>query len=89
MESPYAMVRDIILGQYDIVKKNNDIITFCEKFTREAKDDENRYWKYCIETSTKLIPLFLYTLSNLQFIQNDQVQYNTVLGRNLCGTRHY
>ena len=78
IESPYAMIRDIILGQYDIVKKNNDIITFCTKFTREAKDDENNYWKYCIETSTKLIPLFLYTLA-IQFIKNDQVQYNITL----------
>ena len=78
VESPYAIVRDIILGQYDIVKKNNDIITFCSKFTREAKEDENRYWKYCIETSTKLIPLFLYTLA-IQFIKNDPIQYNNTL----------
>ena len=78
VESPYAVIRDLILGQYDIVKKNNDIITFCSKFTREAKEDENRYWKYCTETSIKLIPLFLYTLST-QFIKNDPIQYNNTL----------
>jgi hypothetical protein len=35
--SPFAPVRDLILGQTDFVKKQMDIVLFCQKFTKEAQ----------------------------------------------------
>jgi hypothetical protein len=61
--SPYASIRDIILGQSDFVKKQNDVIRFKHSFTRSPSDDENQYWFYCIETQIKLLPTFIFTLA--------------------------
>lgn len=61
--SPYASIRDIILGQSDFVKKQNDVIRFKHSFTRSPGDDENQYWFYCIETQIKLLPTFIFTLA--------------------------
>lgn len=69
IESPYAKLRDIILGQEDFVKKQNDIILFTNKFTRGPNEDEHQYWLYCIETNTKLLPSFIYKLAST-FVEN-------------------
>lgn len=63
VSSPYVPLRDQILGQYSFTKKQNDIIQFCNRFTRDATDDENPHWKYCIESNKQLIPAFLYELA--------------------------
>lgn len=66
--SPYEDLRDLILGQSDIVKKMNDIILFFEKYTFELgysgdlEDDDYR-WNYCIDTKIKLVPNFLQDLA--------------------------
>ena len=71
--SPYTTLRDAILGQSDFVKKQSDIVQFANKFTREAMPDtfsliynekESIYWRYCIQTNTKLLPAFLYVASS-------------------------
>ena len=69
--SPYMKLLNIILGQNDFVKRQNDIITFKTKFTREADTlgGENEYWFYCIKTNTQLLPTFLYTIASV-FVQN-------------------
>jgi hypothetical protein len=63
--SPYRNIRDIILGQKDFVKKQTDIVSFAQKFTRVAVRNtaEDQHWRYCIETNTKLLPSFLYELA--------------------------
>jgi hypothetical protein len=63
--SPYRNIRDIILGQQDFVKKQTNIVTFAQKFTRVAVRNtaEDPHWRYCIETNTKLLPSFLYELA--------------------------
>jgi hypothetical protein len=81
--SPYTKLRDMILGQSDFVKKQNDIIRFTQMFSRENMKDttvgplgeiESIYWRYCVKTNTKLLPTFLYTLACV-FI-NDNDNYN-------------
>ena len=68
--SPYANLMNIICGQSDFVKKQNDIVRFAIKFTREAINNpnslvpEDEHWRYCIQTNTKLLPLFMYTLAS-------------------------
>lgn len=66
IQSPHADLRDLILGQDDFVKKQHDIVKLYEVFCREPLDtlDESPYWKYCVDTNTKLLPGFLYDLAS-------------------------
>jgi hypothetical protein len=66
--SPYVKLRDIILSQSNLSKRQNYIIRFAIRFTREASVEENStpegsHWRYCIKTGVKLLPSFLYTLA--------------------------
>jgi hypothetical protein len=63
--SPYMSLRDRILGQSDFVKKQNDIIRLYDRFCREPMEllIEDKGWKYCKESNTKLLPAFLYELA--------------------------
>ena len=82
--SPYNKLRDLILGQSDFVKKQNDIIKFTMEFTREANEyyspikqidkEEDEHWRYCIKTGVKLLPCFLHSIAS-SFV-NDQINYN-------------
>ena len=72
--SPYSELRDIILGQYDIVKKNNDIVQFVMNFVRPPMESEDQYWLFCKETNVKLLPVFIHTLAST-FVKN---KYNYV-----------
>ena len=67
--SPFFKLRDMVLGQSDFIKKQSDIVRFSLRFTREAKETEDEYWRYCIETNIKLLPNFLYILSS-QFVED-------------------
>lgn len=71
--SPYANLRDIILGQSDIVKRNNDIVKFVGKYTRSHIDSlkEDPYWLYCIDTNTKLLPTFIGKLASVFVLNGD------------------
>ena len=84
--SPYAKLRDAILGQPDFVKRNNDIVRFYTMFLRDAIEDkdESPYWYYCRETNLKVLPVFIYTLANT-FIQ-DQYNYVKVMDR-ICANQ--
>lgn len=69
--SPYLKLRDLILGQQDFVKKQNDIIKFVSRFTRKATDGfdanglkESPYWLYCTKTNTKLLPIFKFNMAS-------------------------
>tara|TARA_E500000331_G_scaffold149039_1_gene145056 strand:+ start:14873 stop:20563 length:5691 start_codon:yes stop_codon:yes gene_type:complete len=61
--SPVQTLLDKILKQENIYKKNNDILLFCKNFTRDAVNDENKYWKYCSETGVQILPIFRYELA--------------------------
>ena len=74
--SPYLQLRDLILGQDDFAKKQQDIMRFVDKFCRNAMVDnldESQYWFYCIDTNTKLLPVFLYKLA-AEFINGGDYQ---------------
>jgi hypothetical protein len=69
--SPYLKLRDIILGQADYVKRQQDIIKFVNTFTREPLETEDQYWLYCIKTNTKLIPSFLPVIAKAFVLHED------------------
>jgi hypothetical protein len=59
--SPYNDLLNIILSQTDFVKKQRDIITFANKFTRPSlptSSIETTHWLYCIKTASPLLPSF-------------------------------
>jgi hypothetical protein len=80
--SPFSPLLDIILGQQDFGKKQNDIIKFCDKFTRNFIPGvslngnlENEHWRYCIKTGVPLIPAFKKELANA-FIKSEYFYKN-------------
>jgi hypothetical protein len=83
--SPYAKLRDIILGQQDFTKKQNDIIRFVANFTRDPYlniigplgEEESIHWFYCRKTNVKLLPSFVYKLASA-FI-NNYSNYNNIM----------
>ena len=71
-ESPFQPIRDILLGQQDFVKKQNDIIRFVEMFCRKSIPNsisastgirESEHWLYCVKTNVELLPIFYYELA--------------------------
>lgn len=72
--SPYSKLRDLIIGQKDFVKKQNDIIRFTNQYTREAIEGEDSHWRYCKEKNIKLLPLFYYTLAKAFISGNNYYQ---------------
>ena len=71
IQSPYEGLRDYILGQSDIVKKNADILRFRDNFCRDAVNDEPLQWLYCVDTNVKLLPKFFYDLAHCYVNGND------------------
>lgn len=63
--SPHQGLRDLILGQTDFVKKQQDIVRLYNSYCREPMEilTEDKGWKYCRTTNTKLLPAFLYELA--------------------------
>ncbi len=86
VRSPYAKLRDIILGQSDFVKKQSDICQFTRlytydpnpnKFNENDNDFESPYWFYCNKTFVKLIPIFLFKLADTYI--NNPGYYDTMM----------
>jgi len=84
--SPYAKLRDLIIGQNDFVKKQNDILKFVDLYGRNGNpgvanihdgEMENEWWIYCKQTDTKLIPSFRNILART-FVMNKN-DYDHVL----------
>jgi hypothetical protein len=69
--SPHALLRDLILGQDDFVKKQSDILKLVDLHCREpmAELKEDSFWLYCRDTNTKLMPQSLYRLA-MAFVMN-------------------
>ena len=62
--SPYKKYYDIIIGQTDFIKRMNDLYTLCNRFTREAIEGENKWFRYCTETNLPLVPTFKFSIAN-------------------------
>lgn len=86
--SPYAKLRDLIVGQSDFIKRQTDIMLFANKFCRQGESTlvnihdgemESFWWMYCNETSTKLMPSFRYMLAK-KFL-TDPGNYNSALSK--------
>ena len=84
--SPYIKLRDLIIGQNDFIKRQNDIIKFANLYCYEGNPDipnvndgemEDEWWLYCKETNTKLLPRF-HVLLAYTFINNN-TKYDDVL----------
>lgn len=84
--SPYAKLRNLIMGQNDFLKRQTDIIRFVSLYCYEGNPSipnvndgemENKWWLYCNETNTKLLPKFHYILAST-FINNNN-KYDDVL----------
>jgi len=65
VSSPYEKVRNSLLKLKDLSLKYELLKRFCLNYTRNAINDENVYWLYCIKTSVKLVPQFLLRLANV------------------------
>ena len=66
LASPHQKLFDAILSDPDFSKKQSNIVKFVGKFCREpmiAELKEEPYWLYCVDTNTKLCPLFLFELA--------------------------
>ena len=84
--SPFSQILDIILSQKDFVKKQNDILKFANKYTRQgitgltsSGKPESEHWLYCIKTNIPLLPAFKKTLA-AAFIES-QYMYQFILNR--------
>ena len=84
--SPYTKLRDLIMGQNDFIKRQNDIVRFVALYCYQGNsltpnindgDMENEWWLYCNETNTKLLPKFHHILAST-FINNNN-KYDDVL----------
>ena len=64
--SPHLQLRDLILGQDNFTKKQQDIVTFARKYCRYpliSELTEHHAWLYCKDTNTKLLPISLSELA--------------------------
>lgn len=84
--SPYAKLRDLIMSQNDFIKRQTDIIRFVSLYCYEGNPSipnvndgemENKWWLYCNETNTKLLPKFHFILAST-FINNNS-KYDDIL----------
>ena len=92
--SPYAQMLNVILGQRDFVKTQNDIVKFCNFFTRKAvsgmgplNEFETDNWLYCNKTNVPLIPIFklklaeIYTLYGVDYYQEAIELFKQTIGK--------
>ena len=64
--SPYAGLRDLLLGEPDMTQRQYDLLTFQQRYTRAASGpEESPYWWYCTQTNTPLLPTFLTRLASI------------------------
>jgi len=82
--SPHIKLRNMILGEQNLVKRYNYILKFVNRFCTEPyssdikENPDNAYWLYCIDTKTKLLPEFYMRLAE-SFIQNQELNINNYL----------
>lgn len=64
-EHPEANLLNLVLREPNFVKRQENIVLFCNKYTREAGANEDIYWRYSITTKSKLIPTFILTIAKV------------------------
>jgi hypothetical protein len=74
--SPYVSIRDRILGIQNLDDKYNYLLKFINNYTRDPFKEEDNYWYYCIDTDTKLLPTFYYSIAKAYLYENN---YNDTL----------
>ena len=78
IKSRHTQLRDTILSHTNFPEKQTYLKLFAEKFTRPhlstEGEKESKYWLYCTETNTKLIPVFLIELAT-EFVMNGTESY--------------
>jgi hypothetical protein len=74
--SPYKQILDMILGQTDFVKKQQNICVFVNLYTRESLNTfgplnelEDKHWLYCIKSNVKIIPVWKFNLATTFIIE--------------------
>ena len=68
--SPYTKLLNLILGQSDFPKKQQDIIVFVSRFCRIGEgENESPFWYYDADIGVRLLPTFLKLLADA-FIEN-------------------
>lgn len=83
--SPHLQLRDLILGQDNFTKKQQDIVVFANKYCRAplvSELDEHHAWLYCKDTNTKLFPS---SIAQLAAVFINGADYNLKLEQ-LCHT---
>ena len=73
--SKYLPLFHHILDMDNLHKKYSCIQTFVKMFTVVMNDPD---WLYCVETKTKLVPIFIYELSEV-FLKSNKENYNRLL----------
>ena len=76
LESPFEDMKNKILSDSNLISYYENIQLFVTNYTRSAINDENQNWLYCADTGLKLLPKFIYTLSNAFLTYNN---YNETL----------
>ncbi len=64
-EDPEAKLLSLVLSERNFIKRQENIVLFCEKYTRQALADEDIYWRYSINTKNKLVPTFILTIAKV------------------------
>ena len=64
-EHPEAKLLSLVLSERNFVKRQENIVLFCEKYTRQALADEDIYWRYSINTNNKLVPTFILIIAKV------------------------
>lgn len=73
--SPYAHIRDLILGDNsDKTKQMTNIMRFHKEFTQPAivERGDDQHWFYCKDTQTKLLPTFFVDLA-MTYVNGEDV----------------
>jgi hypothetical protein len=93
-ENRELRLRDLIIGQSDFVKKQNDILMFCNTFTRQPTTDvyneydeglENPHWLYSLKTNKQIMPMFLFKLAKAYSISPETYRAAVDLIVKECG----
>ena len=77
LESPHVKLRELIMGQNDFAKKQDDICKYVDKYCREALVDnlnEKPAWYYCKDTNTELFPVSIHRLAQSYIIGNNYAE---------------
>lgn len=71
VKSPYQKKLSQIFNIENIIERYKLLLLFQQKFTRNAIENENKYYYYCKETGIELLPTFYIILANAYINKNN------------------